>query len=233
MASNNRRVAQGQNGGPPMPDLGERRKQTEESRILYRDHHEIPEIYFSQMWICHQCTRVYGFFTRDRLYYQQHSAKCDPRAKPQDKWPWADFNCIVDLCSGCGQELLRSGSKWSVWFCQECKGRVVGLNTALSKKVIPIGGHSLMSGIGLSGVNAVCDEKIKKFVKDLDDFFASLTVIKEWGAQIVLRNLSDLGYKADARLVEYLERVKDLPPKSEVFKEMCEFVRNRSRAGKI
>jgi hypothetical protein len=145
----------------------------------------------------------------------------------QEIWAWADFNRNVDLCYCCGQELIRSGTKWSVWFCGECKGRVVALNMAMSKTVIPIGRHSLMSGVGLRAVGGVCDEKVGDFIKDLGNFFANTDTVSKWREHIVLKNLRNLDCETDPPVIEYLARVRILSKKSEIFREMCEFVRKR------
>ena len=55
------------------------------------------------------------------------------------------------LCECCRLELLPSGSRWSVWFCQGCLEHVRELNARLGRYAIPIGRHSLMAGIGVPG----------------------------------------------------------------------------------
>ena len=67
------------------------------------------------------------------------------------RWPGYDFNEHLHLCECCGAEALPSGSKWSVWFCDECKAMVLDLNGRAGFSAIPIGRHSLMNGVGLSG----------------------------------------------------------------------------------
>ena len=61
-----------------------------------------------------------------------------------------DFPTAAELCRCCGLELLQSGCKWSVWFCNDCKPRVLKLNQSVGAWVIPIRRHSLMHGLSYS-----------------------------------------------------------------------------------
>ena len=84
---------------------------------------------------------------------------CDRSEGP--KWEKSDLDERAHLCECCRLELLPSGSRWSVWFCDECKGQVLELNARLGSYVVPIGRHSLMSRIGVPGwafVNATDTE---------------------------------------------------------------------------
>jgi hypothetical protein len=67
-----------------------------------------------------------------------------------DEWR-GDLSERAHLCKCCRLELLPSGSRWSVWFCSECLGRVGELNARLGRYVVPIGRHSLMGGVGGPG----------------------------------------------------------------------------------
>jgi hypothetical protein len=49
---------------------------------------------------------------------------------------------------------VSSGSKWSLFFCEDCKMRVVAHNQGAGRCVIPIGRHSIMNGVFLSRADA-------------------------------------------------------------------------------
>lgn len=76
----------------------------------------------SEMRICRRCSYLY-----DTVDHRCRQA-CSWDRKGQEPWPNSDFNEHTCLCRCCVSEPLRSGSRWSVWFCDECKARVIALN---------------------------------------------------------------------------------------------------------
>ena len=192
---------------------------------------------YERMKVCMKCGGIYGFWryqskhmgSSDRIdYYQKcacKTAKPDrpPKGKSREKWPGFDFNEVITLCHCCGQEVLRSGSKWSVWFCEVCRKRVIQFNTQYRKTIIPIGRHSIMAGYALSGKESADENKVHQFMRNLKSLFERIDVLEEWRRRIMSRNLKSLGYSKDMTLVEYLSRVKSLPERSIPFKKMCDF----------
>jgi hypothetical protein len=73
----------------------------------------------------------------------------------QARWEGFDFNERIHLCECCVQHVLPSGSKFSVWFCEECRSRVVDLDRRVGIALIPLGRHSFMAGIALRGRDVV------------------------------------------------------------------------------
>jgi hypothetical protein len=147
----------------------------------------------------------------------------------QQKWPGVDFNEHSCLCYCCMREKLRSGSRWSVWFCQECKDRVLTLNRRLGIALIPIGRHSLMNAVGLRGENADEPAEVEAFVRRLDDFFGRSNDLHEWRRVKLRTNLMRLGLMSteDVSLDEYLPALKrqqdpDLSKKRS-FIDLCNF----------
>jgi hypothetical protein len=115
----------------------------------------IQYIDYGQMKICSRCYSGYGswkykpeiiqFFSEDDLYgknemhgidtlrYQKCSCKENNPAVPEqedEEWKWLgfDYREIIELCHCCSQQLLTSGSRWSVFFCEDCKRKVIELN---------------------------------------------------------------------------------------------------------
>ena len=140
--------------------------------------------------------------------------RCHPSDEPT--WPRFDFNEHLRLCECCRLEPLRSGSRWSVWFCEECKTRVRSLNDRLGRYAIPIGRHSMMGGISLHGPELVSADD--ELLRDLIDRFVDVTN-GLWGAMDRLREFAadrtavlvrgvGLHPGQDVRLTTWLQRLR-------------------------
>lgn len=68
--------------------------------------------------------------------------------------PWEGFDVKewIRLCDCCLAKPLRSGSRWSPFFCAQCQDGIRAAECG-----IPIGRHSLMNGVGPSGLDAMFD----------------------------------------------------------------------------
>src|SRR5437867_2299370 len=94
------------------------------------DHHDLV--------ICVRCTRLRGPWTMaGRKFSAVQCCACD-RQPNAASWPRFDFNCVAEFCKCCGTECLESGSRWSVWFCDECKEYVGQLHAVAGRYLIPI-----------------------------------------------------------------------------------------------
>jgi hypothetical protein len=113
-------------------------------------------------------------------------------------------------------EPLPSGSRWSVWFCAACKDRVVELNSAVGRAVIPIGRHSMMSGVSIEGrrYRRAGRRKqrtmVESFSVALDDLTGGMDRLHAFARErsIELRDGLGLGEHDDVPLVEWLTRVR-------------------------
>lgn len=105
-----------------------------------------------------------------------------------------DFNTEVELCRACGLVPLRSGSRWSVWFCEPCATQAKRLNERVGRCVLPIGRHSLMNGVPARGGSA---EDIESFAGQLSDLFDAMAVIGQWARTVVRENLVAAGQPGD------------------------------------
>jgi hypothetical protein len=117
--------------------------------------------------LCMQCGRVF-----DRAVPKDGAPRQLCRCVPSNADEWrGDLSERAHLCMCCRLELLPSGSRWSVWFCPECLGRVRELNARLGRYAVPIGRHSLMGGIGVPGkavINAT-DAELAAIANSLRD----------------------------------------------------------------
>ena len=100
----------------------------------------------SSLSLCPKCLQPHG---KMRLWYgawvEQHCT-CDKW--DDSKWgDGRDFNLGYETCYCCGLEVITSGSRWSSFFCRDCKKAIRKFNDSVGTCVIPIGRHSLMNGI--------------------------------------------------------------------------------------
>lgn len=178
---------------------------------------------FQHMVVCRECGKLAG----GRGAKSNHvsvSQTCDCARDTTETWPGYDFNTAVELCRCCGQVLLRSGSRWSVWFCGSCLELVRSTNAALGRYAIPIGRHSLHGGVGLRG--DVSDLDIEIFVATFQDLSAAFGRVSDWAGRVVkgiLReNWLDLGH--DVPLIEYLAQCRaDEKEAQRRFREMVRY----------
>lgn len=151
----------------------------------------------SQLEICPECRTLRGPWAPSTLDRDSVVQSCDCDRPQRDgsveKWPKFDFNTAVELCYCCGLVPLRSGSRWSVWHCNECKIRVLALNRSFGHAVVPIGRHSLMHNVGLSGSDIEDSSAIQRFVSEQHDLRDRTDRLEEWKVQRVLFNLEQLG----------------------------------------
>lgn len=116
--------------------------------------------------ICSTCFDPFEFRLQGATSRQRCSCP-DKVPAGGSRWPGYDFNEHLHLCECCGAEALPSGSKWSIWFCHKCKVSVLELNGRAGFSAIPIGRHSLMNGVGLSGtqVSATQDADRERLIQ--------------------------------------------------------------------
>jgi hypothetical protein len=109
--------------------------------------------------VCATCFEPYEFRLQGAVSRQR--CRCPNKVPVGRTWPGYDFNEHLHLCECCSMVVLRSGSKWSVWFCDVCKHRVSELNDSVGGCLIPIGRHSLMNGVGVTarGVDPAGEEE--------------------------------------------------------------------------
>ena len=174
------------------------------------------------MMICRKCGITYD--TKPK----QFSQRCECNRREQEKWSGSDYNEYQRLCMCCMSVVLRSGSRWSVWFCEECKPRVMILNKAAGRCVIPIGRHSLMNGVFANKETVATLEKQVKFAKQLGGFFGLINDLNEWKAIRLRTNLvlTQLTWRGDGALDEYLQALEKLNRKAlkeESFLQLAEF----------
>ena len=132
---------------------------------------------FSTLSICTACLGLFDDVSLGQGDGERQRCTCS--ASKEDRWPGYDYNERARLCDCCGRYVLRSGSRWSVWFCEECKARVQALNEEMGFALIPIGRHSMMNGLGLR-VEARSHD-VARFTQRLGDLFSRIDLLgKTW-----------------------------------------------------
>jgi len=170
--------------------------------------------------ICPDCRKLRGPCSPVSVQGQTVMQECDceRRARgplPEEQrraelWGNLDFNTAVELCRCCGLVPLRSGSRWSVWLCEDCKQRVRALNRRFGRAIVPIGRHSVMNGISLQASAAKEDEEaIEEFVDSANGLFQRIGALEEWARERVAYNIHRLGRDdcGPVLLTEYLEEI--------------------------
>lgn len=154
----------------------------------------------SQMYLCATCFRLAGPVSADPgepIRYQrclcERASTAEVSGGEPERWPRFDFNEAVTLCHCCAIELLESGSRWSVWFCDDCRVRVRRLNQELGFYLIPIGRHSLMGGLKLDGGAASDPAKVEQFVQGFGGFIERIDLLSAWSTKIIEENIGLLG----------------------------------------
>ena len=147
----------------------------------------------------------------------------------------------VELCRCCGLVPLRSGSRWSVWLCDGCKPRALELNGRAGRAIVPIGRHSLMHGIGISGpVKEEESEEVAAVCAAANGLFEAIDRLHEWARLRIAFNVERLGFATDVPvgLIEYLARIPasddpDLCPAAsfEALKRRMAVIGRLSRSG--
>jgi hypothetical protein len=191
---------------------------------------------YEAMMFCANCFEIYGPWhyketslanPKDEIFFQ--TCAC-PSQKGEAKCPTGfDFNKIAELCYCCGQEVLKSGSKWSVWFCDECKERVVQFNIQYQWTIIPIGRHTIMAGYSLDQSDFNNPEMIKAFTENMNSLFRRINCLTEWKKLILAENFKSLGYTKDIPLRDYLVESKKLTEKSTFFLLLRDFFEQKLR----
>jgi hypothetical protein len=160
--------------------------------------------------ICRNCLQMYGRLVRvlpnspeghKRSAWRKQKCQC---MKNEDKsngiadkiWPGNDFNTSVELCYCCGKKLITSGSKFSSFYCVDCKKIIEAFNKYSEDLQIPLGRHSFMIGLRLQLPCTSKEEEL--FKKKLDGFFRKVDLVFEWRKLTLFENLHDLGFHFDA-----------------------------------
>jgi hypothetical protein len=153
--------------------------------------------------------------------------RCDCQPGDAPRWPGHDFNMAAELCRCCGQVLLPSGSKFSVWFCRGCLGLVGGLNQRLNRYAIPIGRHSFHGGLMLAGDASEIDRAA--FIETWAHVERAMDRVRDWSRLVVRAVLEERwpSVPAGIPIESYLDRCDPADEeKLRRFRKMIDYLRD-------
>ena len=100
------------------------------------------------MYVCGRCFRVNGTqFDRRRLCGRATVEERDARRAAAFRQDGSHWTTLVELCRCCGAEAIDASHKFAHWFCDECLQRAAKVNRTFGGCVIPVGWHSVVSGV--------------------------------------------------------------------------------------
>jgi len=185
------------------------------------EEHEMSDAEGLRRWtICGRCHAVRGgpIGTIDGVTVWQR-CDCVPAGELPAQPKVGDFNTELELCRACGLVPLRSGSRWSVWFCEPCKAQARSLNERVGRCVVPVGRHSLMNGVT---VRSASPADIESFAGQMSTLFDTTGAIQRWSRTVVQENLVAAGqpHDVDLDLASYLASVCGVASSDQRFAEM-------------
>ena len=152
-----------------------------------------------RMEICRVCLGLRGPFHDDFNGCERvQRCACEPK---EPLWNAFDYNQRADLCDCCVAQVVRSGSKWSAFFCRKCQERVIAYDRSVGEVVIPIGRHSIMNGNILRVKDVQKRRRVERFVGDLLDSFDRTQRIGEHRRALVSSILGSMPEPSGAVLV--------------------------------
>lgn len=170
-----------------------------------------PELKHPDTWVvCSSCGQLAGVVNANANYIQRCRCGLGPEGpvdQPRGTWFGYDFNTAAELCRLCASALLRSGHRYSVWFCDACAKAVRGRNDALGKSVIPIGRHSIHAGktVRASGSKAERETQAAELATLMRGLPERIEATEQWRARCVRAVVAEAGHSARPGLDEYLE----------------------------
>lgn len=191
----------------------------------------------AKMVVCGDCGDVVGPFERPNPTNPRSAlvqrGSCARHAAPpgEPRWPGFDYNRRVELCNCCGTVPLRSGSRWSVWFCDACKQQVMLLNGRHGRCVVPIGRHSIQAGLSLTRDQIVKGLDVHIFIGRWNAVADVMSLLSDWQRIVVRRNLKVIRTAEGSAVPapDYCAKMKVLVDPMDRFREMCAYLDRRAR----
>jgi len=161
--------------------------------------------YFSEnmysLSFCPKCMQPHGTFKLRWHEWVEHRCDCDKHEDP--KWSEGmDFNKAYETCYCCGLEVIQTGSRWSTFYCRDCRAAIRKFNDSVGTCVIPLGRHSMMNGIRFKKC-APLQEAASLFSSEFKSMDELMNRAHEHGALILRHQLKILKLPEDASLMMF------------------------------
>jgi hypothetical protein len=178
---------------------------------------------YTRLELCCTCLQLRGpFYDEFNRCDRVQPCACDP---VQSLWNAYDYNKVAELCRCCAAECVRSGSRWSLFFCKGCNERVVAHNNRVGRCVIPIGRHSIMNGVSLRGADTADRQRVKVFTEDLVRSTSSIDQVWEHHRTHLTRVVVSLRAPPGAiPLAVYIEHARSPSANAEAFAALLSIV---------
>jgi len=157
----------------------------------------------SSLSFCPKCMQPHGKFKLRWREWVEHRCDCDKHEDP--KWSEGmDFNKAYETCYCCGLEIIQTGSRWSTFFCRDCRKAIRKFNDSVGTCVIPLGRHNMMNGVRFKK-SAPLLEAANLFSSELKSMGELMNRAHEHGALILRHQLKILKLPEDASLITFLK----------------------------
>lgn len=164
----------------------------------------------ARLELCRECLELRGPCL-DRAGGGERTQRCACEPK-EPRWKGYDYNMALELCRGCVAATVPSGSRWSPFFCGECAPRVLAYNRAAGA-AIPVGRHSMMNGLGLSGAGASSAAAASALAAGMAGLVDRIDRLWRWRCGRVRRVVQGFaGSEPAIPLERYLERARGASP---------------------
>jgi hypothetical protein len=179
--------------------------------------------------ICPHCFELHGKINLNSDNTVKQQCLCVKRT--ENKWDGYDFKRKYETCYCCGLEVIPSGSKWSVFYCKDCKDKILELNKKVGQCVIPIGRHSIMNGFSLTGEQVQNESLVERFVCQVNKVNDKIGLIDNHRKKILARQLKFLKVSKGSKIIDLILQTHELElrqMKTEAFFELLALCTNMS-----
>jgi hypothetical protein len=152
-----------------------------------------------------------------------HTQQCQLCYSGWDDYPWPgyDRNAWVDICHCCCAEVISAGSRWSTFYCTDCRARVTKAQQADPMFDPPMGRNLIMNDVLVGGpraLDSVATGRLAAATLDMASRIRLIWEIRERDLARVLQHFDD----GNPLLVDVLERAGLLRNKREAFRDFRE-----------
>ena len=194
------------------------------------------KIVVEHLSVCTGSAALFGPFSygggapthQQRCYYQacEHRREVWHQPRTDLPEPAGDFPTEVEWCYCCARTLISSGSKFSSFFCDECRADVIQLRKTLGSTFLPLGRHSLCNGEWLTGADMADPQKVERFIAATRHIDNRIDRLLTWQRGVVRDNVEAMGYPVapyvSARDYRSFASERSVP-KAELFRQLCRF----------